>query len=124
MNGEITPFRSGFNRNKILLFGIYIPDIFLFLKDQDPNRNPDLFTEIGYFQIDEEFVTSSSICICDLCQSCKFNFVIYGSLGEKIMDAYEKGQYITVQYKVERSKHIRDDGKTDYYTNYVVEKIS
>ena len=53
-----------------------------------------------------------------------FNFVIYGSLGEKIMDAYEKGQYITVQYKVERSKHIRDDGKTDYFTNYVVEKIS
>ena len=53
-----------------------------------------------------------------------FNFVIYGALGEKIMDAYDKGQYITVQYKVERSEHIRDDGKTDYYTNYVVEKIS
>lgn len=53
-----------------------------------------------------------------------FNFVIYGALGEKIMTAYEKRQYVSIQYKVERIKHFRDDGKTDYFTNYVVEKIS
>lgn len=53
-----------------------------------------------------------------------FNFVVYGPLGEKLMTAYEKGQFVSVQYKVERIKHIRKDGRTDYFTNYVVEKIN
>ena len=52
-----------------------------------------------------------------------FDFVVYGPLGEKLMSAYEKGQYVNVQYKVEKVRHIRNDGKPEFFTNFVVEKI-
>lgn len=52
-----------------------------------------------------------------------FEFVVYGSLGEKLMSAYKKGQFVNVQYKVEKVKHIRSDGKSEFFTNFVVEKI-
>ena len=52
-----------------------------------------------------------------------FEFVVYGSLGEKLMSNYKKGQYVNVQYKAEKVRHIRSDGRAEFFTNFVVEKI-
>ena len=39
------------------------------------------------------------------------------------MSDYKKGQLVNVQYKVEKVKHIRGDGKSEFFTNFVVEKF-
>ena len=53
-----------------------------------------------------------------------FNFVVYGVLGDTLEKRFEKGQCVAVEYKVEKSKRIRKDGRTDYFTNLVLEKIA
>lgn len=53
-----------------------------------------------------------------------FSFVVYGVLGNAIERRFEKGQAVVVEYKVEKSKRIRRDGKSDYFTNLVLEKIA
>ena len=53
-----------------------------------------------------------------------FNFVVYGVLGDTLENRFEKGQCVAVEYKVEKSKRIRKNGKTDYFTNLVLEKIA
>lgn len=53
-----------------------------------------------------------------------FTFVVYGVLGDSIERRFKKGQTVTIEYKVEKSKRSRFDGRTDYYTNLVLEKIA
>ncbi len=53
----------------------------------------------------------------------RFTFIVYGPKGEDILKNYKKGQAILLQYKIEKSKRTRSDGKTDYYTNLVVERL-
>lgn len=53
-----------------------------------------------------------------------FNFVVYGVLGDTLEKRFEKGQCVAVEYKVEKSKRVRKDGRTDYFTNLVLEKIA
>ena len=54
----------------------------------------------------------------------RFTFYVYGPKGEDIRNNYKKGQAILLQYKIEKSKRTRSDGKTDYYTNLVVERLT
>lgn len=52
-----------------------------------------------------------------------FSFIVYGVLGESIEKRFVKGQTVLVEYKIEKSKRTRRDGKVDHFTNLVLEKI-
>ena len=54
----------------------------------------------------------------------RFMFYVYGPKGEDIQNNYQKGQAILLQYKIEKSKRTRLNGKADYYTNLVVERLT
>ena len=51
------------------------------------------------------------------------DFVVYGTLGEKIAKEFKPGQFITVEYKFEKTKRELPTGETEYYTDCVLEKI-
>ena len=53
-----------------------------------------------------------------------FSFVVYGVLGDSIERRFAKGKTVTIEYKIEKSKRSRRDGRVDYYTNLVLEKIA
>ena len=53
----------------------------------------------------------------------RFTFYVYGPKGDDILKNYAKGQAILLQYKIEKSKRIRLNGKVSYYTNLVVERL-
>ena len=54
----------------------------------------------------------------------RFTFFVYGPKGDDIQKNYKKGQAVLLQYKIEKSKRKRLNGKTDYYTNLVVERLT
>lgn len=51
-------------------------------------------------------------------------FFVYGAFGEQIERSFEKGRYTLVEYKIEKSKHVPENGKAEYFTNCVIEQIS
>ncbi len=51
------------------------------------------------------------------------SFIIYSALGDKIREYYKKDRRIMVEYKLEKSKRELPDGRNEYYTNRVVERI-
>ena len=54
----------------------------------------------------------------------RFTFCVYGPKGDDIQKNYQKGQAILLQYKIEKSRQIRSDGKIHYHTNLVVERLT
>ena len=54
----------------------------------------------------------------------RFTFYVYGPKGDDIQKNYQKGQAVLLQYKIEKSKRTRLNGKNDYYTNLVVERLT
>ncbi len=52
------------------------------------------------------------------------SFVIYSTIGDKIREYYKKGRRIMVEYKIEKSKRELPDGRNEFFTNRVVERIS
>ena len=53
----------------------------------------------------------------------RFTFYVYGAKGDDILKNYQKGQAILLQYKIEKSRRVRSNGKVDYFTNLVVERL-
>lgn len=51
-------------------------------------------------------------------------FFVYGAFGEQIERSFEKGRPTLVEYKIEKSKHVPENGKAEYFTNCVIEQIS
>lgn len=51
------------------------------------------------------------------------HFIVYGVLGEHIMNTFHKGETVLIEFKVEKSKRMLADGMGEYFTNYVIERI-
>lgn len=51
------------------------------------------------------------------------SFIVYGEQAEKIQSRFSKGQRILIEYKIEKSKRILRNGKNEYFTNRVVERV-
>ena len=51
------------------------------------------------------------------------HFMVYGVLGEHIMNSFCKGETVLIEFKVEKSKRMLADGTGEYFTNYVIERI-
>ncbi len=51
-------------------------------------------------------------------------FYVFGKYAERIAQAFHKGKPALVEYKIEKSKHVRRDGRTEYFTNCIVEQIT
>ena len=49
--------------------------------------------------------------------------MVYGVLGEHIINTFHKGETVLIEYKVEKSKRTLADGSGEYFTNYVIERI-
>lgn len=52
-----------------------------------------------------------------------FRFYVYGSFGQTVKDSYSKGQPVTVAFKVEKLTKVRENEKSAYFTNLVMERL-
>lgn len=50
-------------------------------------------------------------------------FFVYGSYAERVARAFSKGKPVAAEYKLEKCKHVRRDGKTEYFTNCVIVEL-
>ena len=57
-------------------------------------------------------------------QRTSHRFFVFGKYAERIEQAFQKGKPAMVEYKIEKSKHVRRDGRTEYFTNCIVEQIT
>ena len=57
-------------------------------------------------------------------QRSNHRFFVFGKYAERIAQAFQKGKPAMVEYKIEKSKHVRRDGRTEYFTNCIVEQIT
>lgn len=51
-------------------------------------------------------------------------FFVYGAFAEQIERSFEKGRVTLVEYKIEKSKHVSENGKAEYFMNCVIEQMS
>ena len=97
------------------------------------NRLPTLnrgYLECEFLDITEMY-NATGIYVLNVRAEDKINgnrmftsFVIYSTIGDKIREYYKKGRRIMVEYKIEKSKRELPDGRNEFYTNRVVERIS
>jgi len=57
-------------------------------------------------------------------QRSSHRFYVFGKYAEHIAQAFQKGKPALIEYKIEKSKHVRRDGRTEYFTNCIVEQIT
>ena len=48
----------------------------------------------------------------------------FGAFAERLTHFFSKGMPVAVEYKLEKSRHVRKDGETVYFTNCVVVELS
>ena len=111
----------------------YVADSVIVRNIGDNNRLPTLnrgYLECEFLDITEMY-NATGIYVLNVRAEDKINgnrmftsFVIYSTIGDKIREYYKKGRRIMVEYKIEKSKRELPDGRNEFYTNRVVERIS
>ncbi len=96
---------------------------------KQPNVNKGFLQ--GMFLGVYEVPTTCGIYIVDMMRKSRlqpvnehFKFYVYGVLGEKIGQRFSKGKEAIVEYKLEKSRRESEGGKTDYYLNCVIERMT
>lgn len=111
----------------------YVADSVIVRNIGDNDRLPTLnrgYLECEFLDITEMY-NATGIYVLNVRGEDKINgnrmftsFVIYSTIGDKIREYYKKGRRIMVEYKIEKSKRELPDGRNEFFTNRVVERIS